>query len=118
MRMQVRPLALLSVLRIWHCSDCRSQSSSYSSNWTPSLELSMCHGCGPKNQKKKKKTYRRLRAMKYNNELLGNSYCFVLCIHSVKFLEFAYHREARSLVNQSSELTSRTESLKLIPYRL
>ena len=56
--------------------------------------------------------------MKYNNELLGNSYCFVLCIHSVKFLEFAYHREARSLVNQSSELTSRTESLKLIPYRL
>ena len=68
--------------------------------------------------KKKKKTYRRLRAMKYNNELLGNSYCFVLCIHSVKFLEFAYHREARSLVNQSSELTSRTESLKLIPYRL
>ena len=68
--------------------------------------------------KKKKKTYRRLRAMKYNNELLGISYCFVLCIHSVKFLEFAYHREARSLVNQSSELTSRTESLKLIPYRL
>ena len=28
----------------------------YSSNWTPSLETSICHGCSPRKDKKKKKS--------------------------------------------------------------
>ena len=66
MRMQVRSLALLSVLGIQRCCElcCRSQTwlescvavavvkaGSCSSNSTPSLGTSKCHGCGPKRQK-------------------------------------------------------------------
>ena len=69
MRMQVRSLASLSGLRIWHCLElwCRSkmqfgshvavvvvQAGSYSSDSTPGLGTSICHGCGPKKTKKKK----------------------------------------------------------------
>ena len=65
-RLWVRPLALLSGLRIWHCCElwCRWQTwlesgiavavveaGSCSSDWTPSLGTSICHGCGPKKQK-------------------------------------------------------------------
>ena len=65
MRLEVRSLASLSGLRIWHCHElwCRSQTrltsdvavvvvyaSSCSSDWTPSLGTSICHGCGPKKQ--------------------------------------------------------------------
>ena len=74
MRMWVRFLALLSGLRVWCCHDlrCRSKiqlrsgmvvavavavASSCSSNSTPSLGTSICHSCGPKNQKKKKRKY-------------------------------------------------------------
>ena len=57
MRLQVRSLASLSKLRIQHCCElwCKSQTwlrsvvaqvSSYSSNSTPSLGTSICHGCG------------------------------------------------------------------------
>ena len=63
------PLALLSGLRIWHCSDiwCRSQTwlgssiavavvqvHSCSSYLIPSLETSICPMCGPKKQNKKR----------------------------------------------------------------
>ena len=66
----VRSLALLSVLRIWRCHDlwCRlqmwlgsggavamAQADGYSSNWTPSLETSICLGSSPRNSKKTKK---------------------------------------------------------------
>ena len=69
MRMWVWSLASLSGSDIWHCCElwCRSQTwlgsgvavavaqaSSCSSDLTPSLGNSMCHGCGPKKQKKKK----------------------------------------------------------------
>ena len=68
--MRVRPLASLSGLRIQHCPElwCRSQmwfrsrvagavaqAGSCRSNWTPGLGTSVCHGCGPKKTKKKKK---------------------------------------------------------------
>ena len=69
MRMQVPSLALLSKLRIWPFCElwCRSkmwlrfhiavavvQASSYSSDSTPSLGISVCRRCGPKKQSKKK----------------------------------------------------------------
>ena len=59
MRMWVRSLALLSGLRIWGCHErwCRSQTQlrsgmagSCSSDSTPSLGTSMCHGCDPKKE--------------------------------------------------------------------
>ena len=70
MRTQVRSLASLSGLRIWHCRElwCGSQmllgsgvtvamvqASSYSSNLTPSLGISICCGSGPRNGKTTKK---------------------------------------------------------------
>jgi len=70
MRTQVRSLALLSGLRVQHCHElcCRSQmqlrsgiavavvrDGRYSSDWTPSLETSICCRCGQKKKKKKKK---------------------------------------------------------------
>ena len=73
MRTQVRSLALLIRLRSQHCSElwCRSQmqlgsgiavavvlTGSYSSDWTPSLGTSLCHGCGPKKTKLKNFTER------------------------------------------------------------
>ena len=75
MRLQVRSLALLRGLRIRHCHElwCRSQmqlgsciavaevqASGYSFNSTPSLGTSICLGCGPKKQKKKKLHLRRM----------------------------------------------------------
>ena len=69
MRMQVRSLALLSGLRIQHCHKLQHRlqmwlgssvavavavASSCSSHWTPSLETSICRGCGPKRMKDKK----------------------------------------------------------------
>ena len=58
--MQVRPLALLSGLSIWHCRElwCRlkmSFRSCYSSNSTPRMGTSICGICGLK--KKKKNTF-------------------------------------------------------------
>ena len=70
MRMQVPSLALLGGLRILCCHElwCRSQTQlrsdiavalvyagGYSSDLTPSLGTSICHLCGPKRPKKKKK---------------------------------------------------------------
>ena len=67
----IRSLALLSGIRIWSCHElwCRSQmwlgsgvavavakAGSCSSNLIPSLGTSKYHGCGPKKQKKKKKS--------------------------------------------------------------
>ena len=70
LRMQVgSPATSLGGLRIWHCQElwCRSQTrlgshvsvtvaqaGSYSSDSTPSLGISICHGCSPKKRKKKK----------------------------------------------------------------
>ena len=66
MRMRVRSLASLSGLKIWHCHKlrCMSQTwlgsgfavaeakaSSCSSDSTPSLGTSICHGCGSKKTK-------------------------------------------------------------------
>ena len=68
MRLQVRSLASLRGSRIWCCCElwCRSQmqlrscvggavpkACSYSSNSPPSLRTSICHGYGPKKEKKK-----------------------------------------------------------------
>ena len=64
MRLQVQSLASLSGLGIWHCRElwCRLQTwlgsgvavaGSCSSNLTPGLGTSMCHGRGPKKKKKK-----------------------------------------------------------------
>ena len=66
MRLQVRPLALLSRLRIWHCSElwCRLQTQfgscvavdgSCSSNLTPSLGIAICRRCSPKKRPNKTK---------------------------------------------------------------
>ena len=72
-RMQVPSLALLSRLRIRRCPElwCRSQTwlrscvavavavaGSHSSNSTPNLGTSICHGGGPKKTKKKLSTVR------------------------------------------------------------
>ena len=66
MKLQVQSVALLSGLKIQRCSElwCRSQmrlgsdvavavmqTSSCSSNWTPSLGTSICRESGPKKQK-------------------------------------------------------------------
>ena len=70
MRLWVRSLVSLSGLKIRRCRGlwCRSQTwlgsgvavavmqaGSCSSHSTPSLGTSVCHGCGPKKQRKKKK---------------------------------------------------------------
>ena len=69
MKMRVQSLALLSVLRIWRCSElwCRSKTwlgsriavavavavvGSCSSDSTPSLVTSICHKCSTKKEKK------------------------------------------------------------------
>ena len=53
--MQVWSLASLIGLRTWRClASCRV-GRKCSSNWTPSLGTSICHGCGPKQERKKKK---------------------------------------------------------------
>ena len=79
MRMLVQSLASFSKSRIqrYHELWCRSQTrlrsgmavavavavaGSCSSNWTPSLGTSICHGCGPKKKKKKKKKMLGLKA--------------------------------------------------------
>ena len=69
MRFWLWSLALVCGLRIQSCPElwCRSQmwlrsgiamavgyACSCSADWTPSLGTSICHGCGPKKQKKKK----------------------------------------------------------------
>ena len=74
MSLQVRSLASLSGLRIWHCRElwCRSQmqlgsgvavalaeASSNSSDWTPSLGTSVCCRYGPKKTKKTKKKFKK-----------------------------------------------------------
>ena len=68
LRMQVRSLALLRNQRgqelccrsqTWlgfHIAVAIPQASGCSSDWTPSLGTSLCHGCGPKKTKKTKQT--------------------------------------------------------------
>ena len=73
MRTQIQSLASLSGLGIqcchelWRKSQMRhgscvavAMASSYSSDWTPSLGIAICRGCGPKEEKKKKKFMLRL----------------------------------------------------------
>ena len=77
MRTQVQSLALLSELRVWCCQElwwrlqtglgsdvavavAQASGIRYSSNLTPSLELSICQGYDPKKTEKKKKKKRRL----------------------------------------------------------
>ena len=70
MRMRVQSPALLSGLRIRHCPElwCRLQTrlgscvamaevyaGGYSSDWTSSLGISICHWCSPKKDKKTRK---------------------------------------------------------------
>ena len=79
MRMQVQTLAPLGGLRIQHCHErwCRSQiqlgsgiavavavAGSLSSDLTPSLRTSLCHRCGYKKEKKKKKIGIRIFRLK------------------------------------------------------
>ena len=47
-----------------------------SSNWTPSLGTSICHGCGLK--KRKKKLLREISCLYYMNHLLCGSKCLLL----------------------------------------
>ena len=92
MRFQIWSLASLSGLRIWYCHElwCRLQlrlrsgvavavASSCSSNSTPSLETSICLGCGPKKQKKKKFIHRQI----YQNQQLWKEgrKCRILKMH-------------------------------------
>ena len=78
--MQVWSLALLSGLRIQRCHElcCRSQmwlgsciavpvvwAGSCSSNWIPSLRISICHRCGPKKQKTNKKKCQLFAVIQY-----------------------------------------------------
>ena len=70
MRLQVRSLASLSALKIWHCRElwCKSQTrlgsgiamalaqaSNCSSDSIPSLGTSICLGCSPRKDKKRQK---------------------------------------------------------------
>ena len=79
MSLLVQSLALLSGLRIRHCHElwCRLQmrlgsraavalaeAGSYSSDWTPSLETSICRGFGPKKQNKTKQN-KNLKGLAY-----------------------------------------------------
>ena len=88
MRLWVRSLASLSGLRIQRCHElwCRSQTrlrsgmavavvqaSSYSSNKTPSLGISLCRGCGPKKTKRPKK---RRGGIKYCDLIVLYSWLF------------------------------------------
>ena len=86
-RTQVWPLALLSGSRVQHYHElwCGLQTQlgsgvavagHYSSNSTPSLGISKCHGCGPKKQKEKKETKRK--------EKKKNTQCYNHIIKNVK----------------------------------
>ena len=75
MMLQVWSLATLSELKTWHCHElwCRlqtwlgfciavavAQASSCSSDWTPSLGISICLGWGPKRWKSQNKTKHKI----------------------------------------------------------
>ena len=79
MRWRIQLLTLLSVLRILCCQElwCGSQTwlgsgiavavaeaGGYRSNWTPTLAISICRGCGPKKTRKKKKERERINHVK------------------------------------------------------
>ena len=86
MRMQVQSLASLSGLRIRRCREllCRlqmwpgsgvavivAQASSYSSNWTHSLETSICHmSAALKRQNIKKKKKKRKKEKKKKRKII------------------------------------------------
>ena len=66
------------------------QACSRSSDWTPSLGTSICHGCGPKKQKKKTKTcYWRLVAKRFPDV---HRQC-TLCILNTMRLIYQYLRK-------------------------
>ena len=87
--MQVRSLALLSGLRIWHRHElwCRSQTwlrshvvvavaqaSSYSSDSTPSLETSIGLQCGPKKKKGEREREREREKWSLSISFMGTSH--------------------------------------------
>ena len=80
MRLQIQSLVSLSGLMIWCCHElwCKSkmwlgsgiavalaQAGGYSSDLTPSLGTSICHGCSPRKDKKKKILVRNLERTRY-----------------------------------------------------
>ena len=94
MRLQVWSLASLSGLSIWHCRElwcclelwCRLrsynavvQASSCSSDWTASLETSMCFKCSPKKQTNKKNQ----KTKKENKHIDMDPYHYFYCLHSI-----------------------------------
>ena len=81
MRLRVRSQALLSGLRIWHCHElwcwlqmqlgsriavALAQTGGYSSDLTPSLGTSICHGSSPRKGKKTKKKKKEKKKRKQN----------------------------------------------------
>ena len=92
-RMRVRSLVSLSGLRIWHCRElwrrsqvwvwscvamAVAQAGSYSSNWTPSLGVSICCSCGPKKQRKKKYIY--IYTLAWRGVGMSIVFCFLATI--------------------------------------
>ena len=95
----------LSGLRIQHCCElwCRSKTqlrsgvavavavaSSYSSNSTPTLGTSMCHECGPKKDRKKKRT------QQWQHQILNplshqRTPCLLLNISIFAFMKKDFH---------------------------
>ena len=106
MRMQVWSLASLSGLRIWHCGElwCRSKTwlgsgiavamtlaRGHSSDLTPRLGTSICHRCGPKKTKKKRKIFSlwcTLRIYSLSNSCI--TYSIVNYIKHIISLAFIY----------------------------
>ena len=109
MRTQVRSLALLSGLRIWHCCELwyRSQTQlrsgvavagSYSSDWTPSLGISICHGCSSKKTKDKKKYLKKLN---FKN-VKKNIYVYYVNFSLIHDIEISIHGNLKVALTGSS----------------
>ena len=88
--MRVWSLASLSRLRIWRCRElqCRSQTqlgsgvamvqaSSCSSDQTPSLGTSICHGRGPKKQKTQNNIHKNTQKNLKVNSILSSQGCIL-----------------------------------------
>ena len=107
-RMQFGSLALLHGSAIWGCCEmwCRSQTQlgsciavamvqagSWSSDLTPTLATSICHGCGPKKKQKrnKKRTFKKIYILEFITinfhwSIKLNLYNREICIHTYIYI--------------------------------
>ena len=125
--MWVPSLASLSGLRIQHCHElwCRSktwlrshiavavaQASCCSSDWTPSLRISICRGCGPRKKRQKdKQTNQQTPKSQWAHLIKAENVCPVWCQKLHRLLKYKgrpLEEEAFYTVGEQSWTTLRT----------